>query len=98
MRNFFVRSALLRRSVLAILLASFGTVLVATTKGPDAGGYSGTDSTVYSFVDIAGGSGGASVLAGSDDGTVMLTMPFTFQFYNQGYTRVCVSANGAVYF
>jgi hypothetical protein len=98
MRDSRVNSARLRCPLLAILLALSGPVLWATTKGPDAGGYSGTDATVYSFVDIAGGSGGASVLAGSDDGTVMLTMPFTFQFYNQSYTRVCVSSNGAVYF
>lgn len=65
MRDSRVNSARLRCSLLAILLALSGPVLWATTKGPDAGGYSGTDATVYSFVDIAGGSGGASVLAGS---------------------------------
>ena len=98
MRDFKLSSARLRRSVLAVLLASLSSVVWATTKGPDPGGYSGTDATVYSFVDISGGSGGASILAGADDGTATLTLPFTFQFYGQGYTLVCVSSNGAVYF
>jgi hypothetical protein len=84
--------------LVALLLASMSAVVMATTKGPDSGGYAGTDATVYSFIDIAGGSGGASILAGSDDGTATLTLPFAFQFYGQGYTLVCVSANGAVYF
>jgi hypothetical protein len=87
-----------RRLATAIVFASLSSTLLATTKGPDAGGYSGTDATVYSFVDISGGSGGASILAGADDGTATLTMPFTFQFYGQGYNLVCVSSNGAVYF
>jgi hypothetical protein len=80
------------------VFASLGSTLLATTKGPDAGGYSGTDSTVYSFVDISGGSGGASILGGTDDGTTVLNLPFTFQFYGQGYNLVCVSSNGALYF
>jgi hypothetical protein len=84
--------------LVAVMLASLSSVVWATTKGPDSGGYSGTDATVYSFVDIAGGSGGARILAGADDGTATLTLPFTFQFYGQGYTLVCVSSNGAVYF
>lgn len=70
----------------------------ATTKGPDAAGYVATDSTVYSFVDIAGASGGASVLADADDGMTALTLPFAFPFYGQAYTIVCVSSNGALYF
>lgn len=70
----------------------------ATTKGPDAGGYTATNATVYSFVDIAGGSGGASVLADTDDGTAALRLPFSFRFYGQAYPFVCVSSNGALYF
>jgi len=41
---------------------------------------------------------GVSVLRGSDDGMVPLTLPFAFRFYNQPYTVACVSANGALYF
>jgi hypothetical protein len=70
----------------------------AATKGPDAGGYTASDATVYSLVDISGAGGGASVLAGIDDGVVPLTLPFTFQFYGRPYTTLCASANGAVYF
>ncbi len=83
---------------IAVIIGAAAIVLTATTKGPDAGGYSGTDSTVYSFVDIAGAGGGASVLAGTDDGTVALTLPFAFQFYGTPYTLICVSSNGALYF
>ena len=98
MCDFRVLSALLRRLPLAIMLACATAAVWATSKGPDAGGYSGTDATVYSFVDIAGGSGGVSVLAGTDDSTATLTLPFAFQFYGQAYTLVCVSSNGAMYF
>ena len=101
-RNDMIRSTLvprLTRAVAVALIACVGSAgLIATTKGPDAGGYSGTDATVYSFIDISGGAGGISVLAGTDDGTVPLTLPFAFQFYGQAYTQVCVSANGALYF
>jgi hypothetical protein len=82
----------------AALLALLASSSWATTKGPDAGGYIATDSTVYSFVDISGGSGGASVLADTDDGMAALTLPFPFHFYGQAYTMVCVSSNGAMYF
>ncbi len=70
---------------------------LATIQGPDAGGYSATDSAVFSFVDISGGGGGTSILSGTDDGTVNVTIPFSFQFYGTGYTNVCVSTNGAAY-
>jgi hypothetical protein len=89
-----------RMGALATLLAC-GSVLVwgwGATRGPDAGGYSATDETVYSFVDIAGASGGASILSGTDDGTAVLTVPFPFEFYGQPQTLACVSTNGALYF
>jgi hypothetical protein len=70
---------------------------VAATKGPDGGGYTATDSVVYSLVDAAG-TGGASVLAGVDDGVVPLVIPFPFRFYGVAYSVVCVSSNGALYF
>lgn len=70
--------------------------LAASVKGPDAGGYLATDAAVFSFVDLAA-TGGAAVLAGADDGTAALTLPFAFRFYGQMYTRACVSSNGALY-
>src|SRR3954471_5633345 len=91
---------LIIRHATALVLAAFAaTALVsAATKGPDAGGYTASDATVYSLVDISGTGGGASVLAGIDDGVVPLTLPFAFQFYGKPYTTLCASANGAVYF
>ena len=86
-------------AVVAGLVAGLLTAGVgATTKGPDAGAYTGTDATTFSFVDISGGSGGIAVLGGTDDGTVALALPFAFTFYGQTYPFVCVSSNGALYF
>jgi uncharacterized protein (TIGR03437 family) len=70
----------------------------AAIQGPDAGGYSATDASVYSFVNIAGGGGGTSVLAGADDATAVITLPFAFTFYGTSYTQICASSNGAAYF
>jgi len=89
--------ARLRRIVLAAVLAS-APLPGATTKGPDAGQYTGTDATVYSFIDISGAGGSASVLANVDDGVAPLTLPFGFQFYGQTYSIVCVSSNGLLTF
>jgi hypothetical protein len=88
----------LRAAAGAALLASCSVVLLATTKGPDAGGYSATDEVIYSFADISGASGGASILAGTDDATAPLALPFAFRFYGQVYSVACVSSNGALYF
>ena len=87
-----------RRAAIAGLLACSTAVLWATTKGPDAGGYSATDEVVFSFADISGASGGASILAGSDDATAVLALPFPFRFYGTNYELACVSSNGALYF
>ena len=88
-----------RGAVAAGLVAGLLTAAVAaTTKGPDAGAYTGTDATTFSFVDITGASGGIAVLGGTDDGTVALALPFAFKFYGQVYPFVCVSSNGALYF
>jgi hypothetical protein len=87
------------RLALAAVLASAPLLWASnTTRGPDTGNYTATDSTVYSFVDLASAGGSASVLSDVDDGVALLTMPFAFQFYGNSYTQVCVSANGAIYF
>src|SRR5215475_941908 len=88
----------IRRTGRAILLTLLAATIIAATKGPDAGGYTASDSVVYSLADLSLGSGGASVLAGVDDGLAALTIPFTFQFYGRAYTVVCASSNGALYF
>jgi uncharacterized protein (TIGR03437 family) len=82
-------------TALAMIVAANGS---AATKGPDAGSYTATDSVVYSFIDISGPGGGTSALAGTDDATAALTLPFTFKFYGTSYTLVCASSNGALYF
>jgi hypothetical protein len=93
------RLLVIRLATALVLSVCAATAMVsAATKGPDAGGYTASDATVYSLVDISGAGGGASVLAGIDDGVVPLTLPFTFQFYGKPYTTLCASANGAVYF
>lgn len=83
---------------LVALLACAAVPVQATLRGPDAAGYVGSDATVFSFADLSGPGGGASVLAGTDDAMADLTLPFSFQFYGQPYTKVCVSSNGAMYF
>src|SRR5688500_16803503 len=82
----------------ALVLSMAGVAWAATTKGPDAGGYTATDATTYSFVDISGAGGGTSILSGQDDGTTVLALPFPFRFYGQLYSLLCVSSNGALYF
>jgi hypothetical protein len=73
-------------------------LLWATNKGPDAGNYTATDNTVFSFLDPGGSGSAPSKLTGTDDGGALLTLPFSFQFYGQSYTMVCVSSNGIAYF
>jgi hypothetical protein len=85
-----------RRTGLMLGLVLAAATGWATTKGPDAGSYTGTDATVYSFVDVS--ASGVGVLSGIDDGVAPLTMPFSFQFYGTAYTMVCTSSNGALYF
>ena len=97
MPNSIKRLARLGRWPLAVFLAS-APLVWATTKGPDAAGYTATDSTVYSFTEIAGGGGSTSVLSGVDDDVALLTLPFSFQFYGQSYSMVCAGSNGLVWF
>jgi hypothetical protein len=87
-----------RRIAIASALAACSIGAFAASKGPDGGGYTASDETVYSFVDISGASGAAVTLAGTDDGTAAVTLPFAFRFYGTQYSVACVSANGALYF
>lgn len=96
MRNPMRNLATLRQTAMAALFTA--GMLCALNKGPDAGGYTATDTTVYSFIDPAGSGGAPSVLTGIDDGGTVLTLPFPFQFYGNAYTTVCVSSNGLAYF
>lgn len=82
---------------LVLLFVALGTTgLMATQLGPDAGGYSATDETSYSFINIA--SSGVRTLAGTDDDTAQAAIGFAFTFYGQSYSTVCVSSNGMLTF
>lgn len=91
----FPKTAWMSLTLAAMLVVAPGQ---AAVQGPDAHGYTGSDAAVYSFIDIAGGGGGTSVLSGIDDGAAALTLPFAFSFYGTSYSVVCASTNGAVYF
>ena len=86
-----------RRLAIAAVVAGCSFGGFAASKGPDAGGYSASDETIYSFVDISGASGAAATLAGTDDGTAPVTLPFAFRLYGTSYPVACISTNGAVY-
>ena len=91
------RLAPMGRWTLAVLLAS-APLAWAATRGPDAAGYTATDATTYSFIELVGPGGSTSALANTDDEVTALTLPFSFQFYGQSYTIVCASTNGLVWF
>ena len=80
-----------RRIAIASALAACSIGSFAASKGPDGGGYTASDETVYSFVDISGASGAAVTLAATDDGTAAVTLPFAFRFYGTPYSVGCVS-------
>ncbi len=70
-----------RRAVVLGGVALASISLSATTKGPDAGGYSATDSAVYSYVDVSGSNGGVFFHTGPQS-----------QFLKKGYeAQVCNS-------
>ncbi len=96
--NLNMKNTKMIRTLLAAVALALPAAAPATTLAPDAGNYSATDQTPFSFVDISGAGGGTSVLAGVDDSAVALTLPFSFNFYGTAYTQVCVSSNGALYF
>ncbi len=91
-----MKTSVVRTRIALVLVLLLGTSAGATTKGPDAGGYSATDDVVSSFIDLASG-GGTSMLSGVDDGMAPLTLPFAVPFYGVNYSTACVSTNGAIY-
>ncbi|MFZ1322713.1 MAG: T9SS type A sorting domain-containing protein [Ignavibacteria bacterium] len=69
--------------------------------GPDAGGYSWIDSDepggpVFNWVEIS--STGTEIttwtIGTADDGSVILPLPFTFNYYNNNYNSLKVCTNG----
>jgi len=97
-RESLVRGSHIRfRLAIVALIAACSLGVFAASKGPDAGGYTASDETIYSFVDISGASGAAATLTGTDDGTAPVTLPFGFRLYGTAYPVACISTNGAVY-
>src|SRR5439155_23474492 len=78
------------------LLITFAVLVSASTVGPYVSGFVASDATPFAFVDIAGT--GTAVLAGADDDKVIVTLPFSFSFYGQNRTSVCISSNGTISF
>ncbi|MCH8271682.1 MAG: S8 family serine peptidase, partial [Candidatus Marinimicrobia bacterium] len=77
-----------------------GNPIVLGAGGPDNSGYTWIDSDepggpVYAWFDI---SGVGTPLFMSDDDYVGVTLPFTFNFYDNLYTSVKISSNGYLTF
>lgn len=93
------RSAILRALSLLITATTalaWSIAAQATTIGPDAYGYTATDTVGFAFEDISGT--GTSVLAGADDGAVTVPLGFTFNIYGNAFTSVSFSSNGLISF
>jgi hypothetical protein len=78
-------------AVLSVLLAC-PSVLLAATGGPDAYGYTFIDSDeaggpVYDWTDISATGTDTAI---SDDGEVVVPLPFAFAYYGGVYTQVTV--------
>lgn len=78
---------------LSVLLACAAAEAAAQ---PDAFGYTATNNVAWSYLNISGT--GTSVMAGSDDASAVLSIPFPFRFYGVSYSSVCVSSNGVLSF
>lgn len=81
---------------LVAAISGWGRTTLATNIGPDAAGYTATDSVPFSFEDIS--TTGTRVLAGEDDSFVSAPLGFAFEFYGTVYTSVFLSSNGMVTF
>jgi hypothetical protein len=85
-----------------------GTIATTTPTPPDSYGYWAFDNTdlsyakhpTYSWVEVDDRYGGAgtalSLTDASDeaDKTVIVNLPFTFKYYGQSFTQICVCSNG----
>jgi len=80
---------------IVVLLACCAPALQASI-GPDAAGYTATDQITFGFEGIA--ATGIKILGGMDDSTALVNLGFSFQFYGQAYTSLCISTNGLVAF
>lgn len=73
--------------------------IAADSGGPDGYGYTWDDSGIYSWVDVAGSTGIDTGMSGSSsDQAVLVTLPFTFYYYENTYTQVWVAGSGYLSF
>lgn len=77
-------------------VAALASLLGAPSYAADAFGYTATSSVPFSYLNVS--ATGASVLGGTDDATITLTLPFGFRFYGTTYSSLCVSSNGLITF
>ncbi|MDZ4712660.1 MAG: T9SS type A sorting domain-containing protein [bacterium] len=79
-----------------------GSAQTDSSGGPDAGGYRWIDSDspggpVFNWVDITNG-GGTQITSWTsgtgDDGSVIVPIPFTFNYYGTNYTQLKICTNG----
>jgi hypothetical protein len=92
----------------AMLAIQIGTVDSNDPTGPDAYGYYAFDNTdtgyeqtpVYAWVEIDPTHGGSGVSVGltdygdAQDDSETITLPFTFKYYGQNFTRATICSNG----
>ena len=73
-----------------------GVAVAASAPGPDAFGYTLTNTSSFSFTNITSGS--TRVLDFHDDQPVTVNLGFTFHFYGASYTNVAFNPNGFMTF
>lgn len=91
---------MLRTASVFLFAACLSMPALATTGGPDGGGYTFIDSDepggpAYTWDDI---SATGTALAMSDDNHLPITSSFGIPFYGTTYTDLAVGSNGTVYF
>ena len=69
---------------------------VGATSSPDNYGYYWDDSLLYSWVETSGGTD--TGMSGYDDGVGRITLPFSFQYYENAYSQVYISSSGYLTF
>ena len=82
----------------AAIAMALPTMAAATTIGPDAFGYSATDTVPFSWVDISGTGTSQSPTDGCDDCTNSAAIGFSFSFYGSSFTTLTYSSNGLITF
>lgn len=104
----FIAVGLLATLAITALVGGLGSVR-ADTSGPNASGYVWIDSNApaptvtFDWMDATGGTlvVGFLDVSGSpneDDGSMTVTLPFTFNFFSTDYTELDIGSNGQISF